>query len=94
MVLCFTLVLYGLFFSEPPNLRPRFVIESILQYVVVPLFLFFPAAVTISIALISLHLKVVTTKARWIGFFSGLGALCILPFATIVAGCGLAGACF
>ena len=88
------MVIYGLFFSEPPNLRPRFVIESILQYVIVPLFLFFPAAVTISIALISVHLKVVTTKARWIGFLSGLGALCILPFATIVAGCSLAGACF
>lgn len=90
---CFALILYGLFFSAPQSLRPRFAIESSLQYILVPLFLCFPAAVTIFVTLGLGHLKVPTTKARWFGFFSGVGAIFVLPFAALIAGCGLAGAC-
>lgn len=90
---CVALVLYGLFFSEPQSIRPRFIIEAALQYLLVPLFLSFPAAVTISTTLGLGCLKVRATKARWFGFFSGLVAIFVLPFAALIAGCGLAGAC-
>lgn len=90
---CLALVLYGLFFSEPQSIRPRFAIEASLQYLLMPLFLSFPATVTISTTLGLERLKVSATKARWFGFFSGLVAVFVLPFEALIAGCGLAGAC-
>ena len=91
---CFALTAYGLFFSASVVTRPRLPIETMLQYIVVPLFLCCPPAIAFCFSQSLLRWKVGARKIQVVATLSGVGASAIVPFAAIAAGCGLAGVCF
>lgn len=93
VVVCVGLVAYGLFFSASLASRARLPIEVALQYVLVPMFLTLPAAVSFCVSQLLVRTKVATAKARIAGTLGGACAAAIVPFAALAAGCGLAGAC-
>ena len=91
---CLALVVYGLFFSASIAARPRLPIETMLQYIVVPLFLCFPPAIAFCFSQTLLRWQVGARKVQVVATLGGVGASAIVPFAAIAASCGLVGACF
>jgi len=93
IAVCIGLVIYGLFFSASLASRARFPVEVALQYVLVPVFLALPAAVSFCVSQLLVRKSVTTVKARIAGILGGACVAAIVPFAALAAGCGLAGAC-
>jgi hypothetical protein len=93
VAICFALVMYGLFFSQALSARPRLPLESFFLYILVPLFICMPFAVTLGVSQLSVRLRVSGRVAQGVSFLSGLGTALVLPFTALAAGCGLAGAC-
>ncbi|MES2941869.1 MAG: hypothetical protein V4772_03250, partial [Pseudomonadota bacterium] len=91
---CLALVVYGLFFSASLAARARMPVETVLGYMVVPLFLCLPPAIVFCCSQFLLRWQVGIRKVKVVATLAAVGACVILPFAVVVAGCGLAGACF
>ncbi len=94
VALCFVLILYGLFFAAPITARARYPMEQALAYVAVPLFLMLPAAVAYSAAGLTRRGSPSLRMSRTVSTGVGLVAVAVAPLGALVAGCGLAGACF
>ncbi|MEO5686599.1 MAG: hypothetical protein ABIR54_04490 [Burkholderiaceae bacterium] len=91
---CVALDTHGLAFGagEPGTLRAT--IGHALQWTVPPLFIVFPDAVCVASAQSLARAGVPARHARAVALFAAAAAVVVAPFATIVAGCSLAGACY
>ena len=76
---------------EPGTLR--WMIAHALQWTVLPLFIVFPDAVCIASAQSLARAGMPARYARATALFVAAVAVVVAPFATITAGCGLAGSC-
>ena len=77
---------------EPGSLRWR--VAHALEWTVLPLVLVFPDAVCVASALSLARAGVPARYARAAALFVAAVAVLVAPFAMIVGGCALAGACF
>jgi hypothetical protein len=80
-----------------PPVRPgtvRWVVAHALDWTLLPLFLVFPDAICVASAQSLTRAGMPARYARATALCVAAVAVIVAPFATIVAGCGLAGACF
>jgi hypothetical protein len=94
IVICVGLVVYALGESSGPlrsHLKPllsgRWVDNLLLFFVA------WPFAACIAVAGASRWLSLAPVVTRWLSFTAGMLIAVLCPFALLVAGCGLAGAC-
>ncbi|MEP6505374.1 MAG: hypothetical protein ABJD97_18715 [Betaproteobacteria bacterium] len=94
IVACVALETYGLGFSERAPAGWHSLIASALEWTTVPLFIALPDAACVasgqSLARAGVSVRVARAVALGVAAVAAMAA----PFATIVAGCGMAGACF
>jgi hypothetical protein len=90
---CMALETHGLALDaiQPGTLRWK--IAHALAWTVLPLFIAFPDAVCVASAQSLLRAGVSARRARALSLFIAAVAVVVAPVATLVAGCGLAGAC-
>ena len=91
---CVGLCLLG---TLPPAVRPgswRWAIGEVLGWAPLPLFMALPDAVCVASGQSLARAGVPTRWARATALFMGAVAVVVAPVATLLAGCGLAGACF
>ena len=91
---CVALDTHGLAFGAAAPGRLRATISHALQWTVLPLFIVFPDAVCIASAQSLARAGMPARYVRATALAVAAVAVVVAPFATIVAGCGLAGACF
>jgi hypothetical protein len=94
IVACVALDTHGLAFPPVQQGGLRWAVARALDYTVLPLFLVFPDAVCVASAQSLARAGVPARYARATALFVAATAVVVAPFATILAGCGLAGACF
>ena len=90
---CVVLDTHGLAFPPVQPGTLRWVVARALDYTLLPLFLVFPDAVCVASAQSLARAGVPPRYARATALFVAAVAVVVAPFATILAGCGLAGAC-
>lgn len=78
--------------AQPGTLRAT--LAQALQWAVLPLFIVFPDAVCIVSAQSLVRAGMARRHARAAALCIAAVAVVVAPFATLVAGCGLAGACY
>jgi hypothetical protein len=81
----------------PPVVRPgtwRYALGSVLGWSPLPLFMALPDAVCVASGQSLARAGLPARYARATALFVGALAVVVAPVATLVAGCGLAGACF
>jgi hypothetical protein len=90
---CVALDTHGVAFPpvQPGNLR--WIVARVLDWALLPLFLVFPDAVCVASAQSLARAGMPARYARATALFVAAVAVLVAPFATLVAGCGLAGAC-
>jgi hypothetical protein len=80
-----------------PAMQPdtwRWTIVHALEWTTPPLFIAFPDAVCVASAQSLIRAGVPARLARTVALVVAMLAVVVAPFASVVAGCGLAGACF
>jgi hypothetical protein len=94
-IACLALDSHALAFarSRPDPLHAASVVGA-LEWLMLPLFLAFPAAVCVASAQSLTYAGVPAKAARGVALLVAVLAVIVAPFAALTAGCGLAGACF
>jgi hypothetical protein len=90
---CMALDTHGVAFAPEQSDTVHWAIARALDWAVLPLFLVFPDAVCVASGQSLARAGVPARYARATALFVAAVAVVVAPFATIVAGCGLAGAC-
>jgi hypothetical protein len=91
------IALLGYAFTAAGPLPSRTPLQLLLADRAPPLlssFLLWPFIVTIAVAQLSRQSPTRPPATRWLSFAAGVVLSCIAPFALLMTGCGLAGACF
>jgi hypothetical protein len=90
---CVALDTHGVAFPPVQSGTLRWVVARVLDWTLLPLFLVFPDAVCVASAQSLARAGMPARYARATALFVAGVAVVVAPFATLVAGCGLAGAC-
>jgi hypothetical protein len=93
MLICMGLVAYAFLGAAGPSRSWAGRALAKREDVIILIFILWPLATCVGAAQASLHLAGRRTTARWFAFACAVIIACLLPFALLAAGCGLAGTC-
>ena len=94
VLLCILLEGHGLALAKAGAGAARWSIARPLQWATLPLFIGFPDAVCVAVGQSLTRSGVSPGTARMAALGVGAMAVIVAPFAALIAGCGLAGACY